>query len=355
MGDKLEIMKHAISKVVSGEDLTEAEAETTMKRIMSGEATQTQISSFLTALRMKSETIEEIAAFARVMREFAARITPKVDDILVDTCGTGGDKVKTFNISTAAMFAAAGAGIKIAKHGNRSVTSKAGSADVVEAMGIPINLLPGEVQRCIEKIGVGFMFAPRFHSAMKYAIGPRREMGIRTIFNLLGPLTNPANAQGQVVGVYDGMLTEKLAQVLARLGCKRAMVVYGLDGIDEISTLGETKISELEDSKVSTYTISPEEFGLARTRSEAIAGKDLAENARMLLKVLRGEKGPRRDIVLLNAAAAIVVGSKAKDLQEGIAIAADAIDSGSAYEKLVQLIEATNGNLDKLKALEATI
>lgn len=351
----MESMKNAISKVVGGENLTEAEAEAAMKCIMSGGATQAQISSFLTALRMKGETIGEITAFARVMREFAARITPKVDGILVDTCGTGGDKVKTFNISTAAMFVAAGAGIRIAKHGNRSVTSKAGSADVVEAMGVQIDLPPGEVQRCIETIGVGFMFAPRFHGAMKHAIGPRREMGIRTIFNILGPLTNPASAQGQVMGVYDGALTEKLAQVLTRLGCKRAMVVYGLDGIDEVSTLGETQISEIEDSKVSTYTISPEEFGLARTRSEAIAGKNLAENARMLLKVLRGEKGPRRDIVLLNAAAAIVVGGKAHDLHEGIAVAVDAIDSGSAYEKLVQLIEATGGSLDKLKALEATI
>ncbi len=355
MGDKLESMKHAISKVVGGENLTEAEAEAAMKCIMSGEATQAQIGSFLTALRMKGETIGEITAFARVMREFAVRITPKVDDILVDTCGTGGDEVKTFNISTAAMFVAAGAGIRIAKHGNRSVTSKAGSADVVEAMGVQIDLPPGEVQRCIETVGVGFMFAPRFHGAMKHAIGPRREMGIRTVFNILGPLTNPASAQAQVMGVYDVALTEKLAQVLARLGCRRAMVVYGLDGLDEVSTLGETQISEFDGSKVRTYTISPEEFGLARTRSETIAGKDLAENARMLLKVLRGEKGPRRDIVLLNAAAAIVVGGKGRGLREGIAAAADAIDSGRAYEKLVQLIEATGGGLDKLKALEATI
>lgn len=345
----------AIRKLIEQKNLTEAEAEAAMKCLMSGEATQAQIGSFLTALRMKGETIGEITAFARVMREFAARITPKVDDILVDTCGTGGDKVKTFNISTAAMFVAAGAGIRIAKHGNRSVTSKAGSADVVEAMGVQIDLSSDEVQRCIETVGIGFMFAPRFHGAMKHAIGPRREMGIRTVFNILGPLTNPASARAQVMGVFDGALTEKLAQVLGRLGCRRAMVVYGLDGLDEISTLGETQISEFDGSKVRTYTISPEEFGLARTRSEAIAGKDLTENVKMLLKVLRGEKGPRRDIVLLNAAAAILVGGKVRDLREGIAVAADAIDSGRAYEKLVQLIEATSGNLDKLKALEATI
>lgn len=222
----MEAMKHTISKLVDGKDLTEAEAEAVMKCVMSGEVTQAQISSFLTALRMKGETVEEITAFARVMREFAARITPKVDDILVDTCGTGGDKIKTFNVSTAAMFVAAGAGIRIAKHGNRSVTSKAGSADVIEAVGVQIDLPPEEVQRCIETIGIGFMFAPRFHGAMKHATSVRREMGIRTVFNVLGPLTNPAGAQAQLMGVYDAGLTEKLAHVLGKLGCKRAMVVH---------------------------------------------------------------------------------------------------------------------------------
>ncbi len=348
-------LQAAIKKLVGGQDLTEVEAEGAMKCLMSGEATQAQIGSFLTALRMKGETIEEITAFARVMREFAARITPKVDDIMVDTCGTGGDKVKTFNISTAAMFVAAGAGIRIAKHGNRSVTSKAGSADVVEAMGVRIDLPPDEVKRCIETIGIGFMFAPRFHGAMKYATPVRREMGIRTVFNILGPLTNPANAQAQVMGVFDGALTEKLARVLGRLGCKRAMVVHGLDGLDEISTLGETQISELKNGEVRTYKLKPEDVGIGRTSTEAIAGKDLAENVRMSIRVLRGEQGPRRDIVLLNAAAAMVVGGKARDLRGGLAVAADAIDSGRAYEKVVQLVEASGGDIQKLRDWEASI
>lgn len=346
-------VQEVIGKLVERRNLTEAEAEEAMKCIMSGGATQAQIGSFLTALRMKGETVEEITAFARVMREFAARISPKVDDVLVDTCGTGGDKIKTFNISTTAMFVAAGAGVCIAKHGNRSVTSRAGSADVVEAVGVRIDLPPEEVERCIEDVGIGFMFAPRFHAAMKHAIGPRREMGIRTVFNILGPLTNPASAQAQVMGVFDAGLTEKLAQVLGKLGCERAMVVHGVEGLDEISTLGGTKISELVDGKVRTYTIFPEEFGLERANPETIAGKELGENVRMMLSVLKGERGPRRDIVLLNAAAAIVVGGKADGLREGISIAGKSIDSGHAYEKLVQLVEATGGDVQKLKDLEA--
>lgn len=345
----------AIRKLVEMRNLTEAEAEAAMKCLMSGEATQAQIGSFLTTLRMKGETIEEITAFAQVMREFAARITPKVDGILVDTCGTGGDKVKTFNISTAAMFVAAGAGIPIAKHGNRSVTSKAGSADVVEAIGVRIDLPPDEVQRCIETIGIGFMFAPRFHGAMKYATPVRREMGIRTVFNILGPLTNPASAQAQVMGVFNGALTEKLARVLGRLGCKRAMVVHGLDGLDEISTLGETQISELKNGEVKTYKLKPEDLGIERTSAETIAGKDLAENVRMLIRVLRGERGSRRDIVLLNAAAAMVVGGKARDLRQGLTIAEGTIDSGRAYEKVTQLVKATGGDIQKLKRWEGDL
>jgi anthranilate phosphoribosyltransferase len=351
----MEIMQSAIRKLVERKDLTEAEAAAAMKCIMSGEATQAQIGGFLAALRMKGETIAEITAFARVMREFAARITPKVKGVLVDTCGTGGDRIKTFNVSTAAMFVAAGAGLLIAKHGNRSVTSKAGSADVVEALGVRIDLPPEAVKHCIESVGIGFMFAPIFHGAMKHATPVRREMGVRTVFNVLGPLTNPASAQAQLMGVYDAELTEKLANVLKGLGCKRAMVVHGLDGLDEISTLGKTQISELEGKNVKTYRVSPEELGIKRTTPDAIAGKDLAENARMLLKVLRGEVGPRRDTVLLNAAAAIVMGGETRDLREGINIAAGAIDSGRAYEKMTQLIEATGGDMQKLKSLEATL
>ena len=348
-------VQDAIKNLVERRDLAGSEAEEAMKCIMSGGATPAQISSFLTALRMKGETIEEITAFARVMREFAARINPKVEGTLVDTCGTGGDRIKTFNVSTAAMFVAAGAGVPIAKHGNRSVTSKAGSADVIEALGVRIDLPPEDVQRCIEEIGIGFMFAPRFHGAMKHAIGPRREMGIRTVFNLLGPLTNPAGVRAQVIGVYDVALTEKLAHVLKKLGCKRAMVVHGLDGLDEISTLGETRISELKDDVVKTYTIAPEDFGIRRANPEAIAGRDLDENVRMMLRVLRGEQGAKRDIVVLNAAAAIVVGEKAKNIGKGISAAYRSLDSGRAYEKVVQLVEATNGDLKKLKSWEASL
>jgi anthranilate phosphoribosyltransferase len=245
--------------------------------------------------------------------------------------------------------------VPIAKHGNRSVTSKAGSADVVEALGVRLDLEPQEVERTIETIGIGFMFAPLFHGAMKHAIGPRREMGARTVFNILGPLTNPAGAQAQLMGVYDAALTEKLARVLKRLGCRRAMVVHGMDGLDEISTIGMTQISELKNGRVRTYKISPEKFNIKRTNKNEIAGADLNENARMMLRVLRGEKGPRRDIVVLNAAAAIVVGGKARTMLEGIAIAKRSIDSRKAYEKVVQLIEATGGDMQKLKALEASM
>jgi anthranilate phosphoribosyltransferase len=345
-------IQEAIGKLVEGRDLTEAEAEEAMKCIMSGEATKAQMGSFLTALRMKGETVEEITALARVMREFATKVRPKVDGPLVDTCGTGGDRIKTFNISTAAMFAAAGAGVRIAKHGNRSVTSRAGSADVVEAVGVRVDLSPEEVERCIEDVGIGFMFAPRFHAAMRHAMGPRREIGMRTVFNILGPLTNPAGVQAQVLGVSEAGLTEKLARVLGRLGCRRAMVVHGLDGLDEISTLGGTRISELNDGELRTFTIFPEEFGFERASPEEIAGGGAEENARLLLRVLRGEKGPRRDIVLLNAAAAIVVGGKADGLHEGMSMAADSIDSGLAHEKLLQLVEATGGDLQKLRALD---
>lgn len=343
----------AIGKLVERRNLTKDEATEAMKGVMSGEATPSQISSFLTALRMKGETVDEITAFATAMRELAIKINPKVDDVLVDTCGTGGDKIKTFNISTAAMFAAAGAGIKIAKHGNRSVTGKAGSADIMEALGARIDIEPEEVQRCIETVGIGFMFAPRFHIAMKHAASVRQEIGIRTVFNILGPLTNPAGTKAQIIGVYDSKLTEKLAHVLAGLGCTRAMVFHGMDGIDEISTLGNTKISELENDKVRTYTIKPEDFNLKRTTADAIAGKGIDGNLRILLQVLRGNPGPCRDIVLLNAAAAIMVGGKARDILEGISMAASAIDSGRAYEKVVELVKSTGGNTSNLRILEA--
>lgn len=348
-------LQRAIARLVEFQHLTEEEAREAMRCIMSGEATPAQIGSFLTALRMKGETAEEIAALAKVMRESATRISPKVNGVLVDTCGTGGDRIKTFNISTAAMFVAAGAGVVVAKHGNRSVTSRAGSADVVEALGVRIELSPREVERTIEEVGIGFMFAPLFHGAMRHAMGPRKELGLRTVFNLLGPLTNPAGARAQVVGVYNASLTEVLSLALARLGCERAMVVHGLDGLDELSTLGATRISELKDGEVRTYTLEPENLGIERATSQAIAGSDAVGNARMLLEVLLGRRGPKRDIVALNAAAAIVVGGMASDLREGLEMAEEAMDSGRAYEKLVQLVEATGGDVGRLRALEASL
>jgi anthranilate phosphoribosyltransferase len=345
-------IQNTIDKLVRGLDLGEREAEDAMKSIMSGEATQSQIASFLTALRMKGETVEEITAFARVMRKFSVRINPRVSGVLVDTCGTGGDKIKTFNISTAAMFIAAGAGVLIAKHGNRAVTSKAGSADVLEAIGVKIDLPGDGVRRCIEAVGMGFMFAPLFHPAMKHAAPVRKEMGVRTVFNILGPLTNPAGARAQLMGVYDASLTEKLAQVLGRLGCRRAMVIHGLGGLDEISTLGKTKVSELKDGEVMTYNISPGKFRIKRARAEDIAGQDLEENVRAMLRILMGKDGPKRDIVLLNAAAAILVGGKAKDLDDGLEVAREALDSGKAREKLAQLVKASGGDLQKLREWE---
>jgi anthranilate phosphoribosyltransferase len=338
-------MKEIIGKLVIGENLSREEAHSSMKTIMSGEATPAQIGSFLTALRIKGETVEEISECAKVMREFASTIHPKVEGTLVDTCGTGGDLLNTFNISTISAFVVAGAGIPIAKHGNRSVTSKCGSADVLEALDVKIDLAPKEVEKIIEKVGIGFMFAPLFHGAMKHAIGPRRELGIRTVFNILGPLTNPANADAQILGVFDKALTEKMAGVLNDLGVKSALVVHGLDGLDEISTVGETQISELKNSSVETYIVSPEDFGLERVKPEDIFGGDAKYNAELAGRILRGEEGgARQDIVELNAGAAIYVGGKTSSIKDGIDVARESIASGSAHNKLLALsIESKAG------------
>ncbi|ODS42415.1 MAG: anthranilate phosphoribosyltransferase [Candidatus Altiarchaeales archaeon IMC4] len=328
-------MKEIIEKLINGLNLAPDEAESAMQTIMSGKATDAQIAAFLVALRIKGETPEEIAALAQVMRRFATAIRPEVSGTLVDTCGTGGDAAGTFNISTASMFVVAGAGIPIAKHGNRSVSSKSGSADVLESLGVNIAMAPEKVQECIEKTGIGFMFAPGFHSAMKHVMPARRELGIRTVFNILGPLTNPANAKGQVVGVYNAALTEKIAEVMNILGVERAFVVHGEPGMDEISNVGKTKISELSKGKIKTYMITPEDFGVKRARMADLAGADAKENAKIITDILAGkDKGPKRDIVLLNAAAGIVAGKKAKTLKEGLEIARDSIDSGKAYKKL---------------------
>ena len=333
-------MNRFINKLIDGEDLDSGEAEEAMKLIMSGNATDAQIGSCLTALRLKGETVDEISACAGVMRAFAERIDPKVDGTLVDTCGTGGDKIKTFNISTISAFVIAGAGIPIAKHGNRSVTSKAGSADLLEALGVRMDMAPKEAKKAIEDIGIGFMFAPIFHKAMKYAIGPRKEIGIRTVFNVLGPLTNPANAKAQVLGVYDATLTEKMAGVLANLGTEKALVVHGLGGLDEISTFGETKVSELKDGVVDTYNIKPEDFGIGRATPEELSGGDAKQNADIAAGLLKDkEKGAKRDIVLLNSAAGIYVGGMADSIADGISAAEESIDSGAAYDKLVGLVD----------------
>ncbi len=327
-----------------------------MKEIMSGGATNTQIAAFLTALRMKGEKVAEITALTEVMKEFCSRIRPKVDGRLVDTCGTGGDKIKTFNISTTAAFVVAGAGVPVAKHGNRSVTSKCGSADVLEKLGLNLNLEPKEVESAIETVGIGFMFAPAFHPAMKYAIGPRREIRIRTVFNVLGPLTNPANANAQLLGVYDPKLIEPLAYTLKNLGCQEAMVVHGLDGMDEISTIGKTAVAWLKEGEVTVLEATPEDFGVKPTTPERIKGTTAEESGEITFKILNGHfynDDPRADIVLVNASAAIIVGGKAEDFLGGMEVAHESIRSGAAYKKLKALIKASNGNTSRLEELES--
>ena len=326
-----------------------------MQEIMEGKASGEQIASFLTALRMKKETIEEIASLARVMRAHCHQIHPKVADKLVDLVGTGGDKIKTFNISTTSAFVVAGAHIPVAKHGNRSVTSRSGSADVLEALGLKLDTSVETVEKAIEKVGIGFMFAPQFHPAMKHAAKPRKEIGIRTVFNILGPLTNPANAPTQLLGVYDQSLTDTLASVLLDLGTEQAMVVHGLDGLDEISTVGKTKISWLRNGEVHSYVIEPEDYGIERADPESLQGFAPQENATMTFKILTDccpRNDPKRDIVLLNAAAGIVVSGKVDNLQEGLGLAAQSIESGAAYDRLMSLVEFTSGDSSKLEEME---
>lgn len=334
------MIREAIAKVVDGIDLTESEAHAAMDEIMSGNATPSQIAAYITALRAKGETVDEISGSAQVMRAKAFQIRPSAERV-VDTCGTGGDGSNTFNISTAAAFVVAGAGATVAKHGNRSVSSRCGSADVLEHLGIHIDLTPEQVQQCIDDVGIGFLFAPRFHGAMKHAINPRKEIGIRTIFNILGPLTNPAGAHVQVVGVYKPELTPVLAEVLGRLGVEMAYVVHGLDRLDEISISAPTQVSLLRDGQVTTSIISPEDLGIQSANREALVGGDSAENAQIIQAILNGEKGPQRDVVMMNAAAAFVVADLAPDLRAGVALAAESIDSGKALAKLDALRDYT--------------
>ena len=331
-------IKEAIAKVMTRQDLTEAEAEGAMSQIMNGEATAAQIGAFLAALRMKGETVEEVTGCARAMRRSATPVRPRRRN-LVDTCGTGGDGLGTFNISTTAAFVVAGAGLPVAKHGNRSVSSRCGSADLLQALGVNLELTAEQVAACVDEVGFGFLFAPRLHPAMKHAIGPRREMGVRTVFNILGPLTNPAFVGVQVLGVYDESLTEMMAEVLRSMGSRAAFVVHGADGLDELSTTGPNKISHLEDGRVTTFVLNATELGLPHARLADLQGGTAEENAAITRSVLAGERGPRRDIVLLNAAAALVVGEAAGDLEEGLKLAAESIDSDRAQEKLDLLVE----------------
>ncbi|HAG50254.1 MAG TPA: anthranilate phosphoribosyltransferase [Deltaproteobacteria bacterium] len=335
------MIKEAISKIVKNQDLTESEMIEVMNEIMTGAASPGQIGAFITALRIKGETVTEITGAAKVMREKATKIDVKGKKV-VDTCGTGGDESMTFNISTAAAFVAAGAELIVAKHGNRSVSSRSGSADVLKALGVNIEAEVARVEECLKEIGIGFLFAPMLHGAMKYAAPVRREIGIRTIFNILGPLTNPAGARCQVIGVYDDSLTDILGKVLSNLGAEHAFVVRGEDGLDEITLTTETKVTELKEGKLRTYHIKPEDFGFRRCRPEDLKGGDPEMNADIIRSILKGKKGPQQDVVVLNAAAAIVAGGMARSLEEGILAAVHSIDEGKALEKLNKLVEMTN-------------
>jgi anthranilate phosphoribosyltransferase len=332
-----ETISETISRLIAGDSLEREEARATMLFLMRGEASDAQIAALLTALKMRGETAQEIAGFAEGMREAATTIRPRVAPLL-DTCGTGGDGLSTFNISTAAAFIAAGAGAYVAKHGNRGVSSPCGSADVLEALGVGIELEPGDVRSCIEEVGIGFLFAPRFHPAMRHVMRARREMGIPTAFNLLGPLTNPAGAEAQLLGVGMREKAPLMAQALAEMGLKRAMVVQGEDGMDELSTTSPTRVWEIGPGGLNFYRFDPGDLGIARAQLRDLAGGDAAENARIIREeVLAGAMGPRRDIAALNAAAALVMAGKAHGLREGFALAERSIDSGAALRKLEEL------------------
>ena len=335
------MIKDAIAKLVERQSLTEAEAESVMLEIMEGQTTPAQIAAYLTALRMKGETADEITGSAKAMRAKAARIRP-ADPLVVDTCGTGGDGGATFNVSTAVAFVVAGAGITVAKHGNRAVSSRAGSADVLKCLGVRIDLPPEQVEECVNEVGVGFLFAPVFHGAMQYAVGPRQEIGVRTVFNLLGPLTNPAGASIQIVGVYDESLTDLLAGVLMRLGVRHCYVVHGLDGLDEITLTDRTRVCEGKAGRLTSYIVEPRDFGFQRARLKDLAGGDAEENARIIRDILSGREEPRLQLVQLNAAPALVACGKAATLQDGVALAHTIVRSGAAMDKLERLIKWTN-------------
>lgn len=332
------MIQECIKTIAEKENLTENKAYDAMNSIMKGECTDAQIGAFLMGLRIKGETIDEITGCAKAMRENATKVTLD-SEYAIDTCGTGGDGGKTFNVSTAVGIIAAAGGVKVAKHGNRAVSSKSGSADVLTELGININAEMSKIREAIDEKGMGFLFAQKYHSAMKNVAGPRKQLGTRTVFNLLGPLTNPAFVKGQVLGVYDGKLTHTVAEVLSKMGCERAMVVHGSDGLDEITTTGETIVSELNNGKISDYTISPMQFGIETSNISDISGGDAKENAGIIVRILKGKKGPKRDIVVLNSAAALYVGKVCKSMEDGIKLANNLIDTGKAYAKLKELQE----------------
>jgi len=340
------VIVSAVDRIEAGIHLSRSDAEAVMEDLLSGRCEDAQIARLLTSLRAKGETLDELIGFAAVMRRHArpifANSTAPLADALVDTCGTGGDARGTFNISTGAAFVAAGAGARVAKHGNRSISSRCGSADVLEALGVCLDVPVERMGEAIQQIGIGFLFAPTVHTAMKHAAAARRQVGGRTIFNLLGPLTNPAGATAQVLGVFDARVSEMMARALEALGCKRAFVVHGVDGLDEISLSGETFVTELRDGTVRSYTVVPEDFRLRRTPLEALAGGGPAENARIIRSILNGEHGPPREVVLANAAAALVAAGCATDWLDGVRLSAKSIDSGAALRKLDALTEFTN-------------
>jgi len=333
-------MQQAIAAVIDKRDLSTDEMSAVMRLIMTGEATQAQIGGFLIGLRIKGETVDEITGAAQVMRDLVARVDIS-DPNLVDTCGTGGDGASIFNVSTAGAFVVAAAQGKVAKHGNRSISSKSGSADVLEAAGINLELTPEQVARCIDEVGLGFMFAPAHHSAMKHAIGPRREMAVRTIFNVLGPLTNPALVKNQVLGVFSKDLVRPMAEVLQRLGSEHVLVVHSADGLDEISIADESYVAELKDGEISEYTVSPEDFGITRAPLDSLTAADAEASLNIIKQALKTGGGPAADIIALNAGAALYASNVADTLKEGVLLAQDAIDSGLAREKITELASYT--------------
>ncbi len=335
------MIQDVLKKLSNKQDLTRAEAYDAMNEIMSGQATDAQIAAFLMGLRLKGETVGEITGCAQVMREKAVRIRTK-HQVVIDTCGTGGDASGTFNISTTAAIIASAAGAAVAKHGNRAVSSKCGSADVLKALGINIEITPEKAAQTLDEVGITFLFAPTLHGAMKHAASVRKELGVRTIFNILGPLTNPAGAQRQVLGVFSSALTETMANVLKELGAQHALVVHGDGGLDELSTLGTTRISEMKDGQIRTYTLDVRELGLPVVTQTSVQGGDIQENVAILLGVLEGKRSPARDIALLNAGAALYIAARASTLNEGIRMAAEVVDSGAALRKLNEWKDASN-------------